>query len=77
MCKNSSMDFLVTVVSLLIGLLASLRRNEKIRRQIWDMERQTMTRFESMFRSLVYGLVVTVFASILISFLLTAVGIQI
>lgn len=70
------MDFLVTVVSLLIGLLASLRRNEKIRKQIWDMERQTMTRAESVFRSLVYGLTVTLFSSILISFLLTAAGIQ-
>lgn len=71
------MDFLITGLSLFFGFVAYTRRNEKIRRQIWDLERQTMTRFESFFRSLVYGLAITVLASILISFILNLIGIKI
>lgn len=71
------MEFLITILSLFFGFVAYIRRNEKIRRQIWDLERQTMTRFESFFRSLVYGLVITVLSSILITFILDLLGIEI
>jgi hypothetical protein len=68
------METIVTIVSLGFGFIAYGRRNEKIRRQIWNGERQTMTRFESFFRSLVYGLVITVVSSFLISFTLNYIG---
>lgn len=71
------MELLVTLVSLLIGYVAYAKRNRKIRNQIWNLERRTMTRFESFLRSLVYGLLVTVLASILISLALTSLGIDV
>lgn len=71
------MEFLVTAVSLVIGFFAYAKRYEKIRSQIWNLERRTMTRFESFFRSLVYGLIVTLLASSLISFILNALGFEI
>jgi ABC-type multidrug transport system permease subunit len=71
------MEAIVTIVSLCFGFVAYVRRNEKIRRQIWNGERQTMTRFESFFRSLVYGLVITVVSSFLISFALNSLGLEV
>lgn len=70
------MDPLVTFVSLLIGFAAYAKRNKKIRNQIRSLERPTMTRFESFFRSLIYGLVVTVLASILIAYALISLGFE-
>ena len=71
------MEFVVTILSLFFGFVAYTRRNEKIRRQIWDLERQTMTQFESFFRSLVYGVIITVLSSILISLAFNALGIEV
>jgi len=71
------MEYLVTCLSLFFGFVAYTRRKERIRRQIWNLERQTMTRFESFFRSLVYGLIITVLSSILITFILNALGIEV
>jgi hypothetical protein len=70
------MDPLVTFVSLLIGFTAYAKRNKKIRYQIRSLERPTMSRFESFTRSLIYGLVVTVLASILISYALISLGFE-
>ena len=71
------MEYVVTCLSLFFGFVAYTRRNERIRRQICNLERQTMTRFESFFRSLVYGLIITVLSSILITFILNALGIEV
>jgi hypothetical protein len=71
------MEAIVTIVSLCFGFVAYARRNEKIRRQIWNGERQTMTRFGAFFRSVVYGLVIMVLSSILISLILNSLGFEV
>ena len=70
--KNS-----VTVLSILIGIVAYTRRSKKISRQIWYLERQTMTRFESFFRSLVYGVIIYVLSFTILSLILNALGIEV
>ena len=70
------MELLVTALSLFFGFVAFTRRNAKISRQIWYLERQTMTRFESFFRSMIYAILIYALSFILISFALNTIGIE-
>lgn len=68
---------LVTILSIFFGFVAYTQRRKKISRQIWYLERQTMTRFESFFRSLVYGVIIYVLSFTILSLILNAVGIEV
>jgi hypothetical protein len=71
------MKILVTILPIVFGFVAYTRRSKKISRQIWYLERQTMTRFESFFRSLVYGVVIYVLSSTILPLILNALGIEV
>ena len=70
------MKFLVTLIAILTGYLASVRKYKRIDWQIRGLERPSMTRASAFLRSLIFGVFFYVVTFLILSALLDAAGIS-